>query len=55
MQTHIKPVIVILIIPFPFIEAFYDCAANNFDKQFMITGFPHCIISMDYWYVYSKQ
>ena len=35
--------------------AFYDCSANNFDKQFMITGFPHCVISMDYWYVSDES
>eukprot|EP00795_Rhopilema_esculentum_P000823 gene823-10565_t len=30
--------------------SFYDCSGNNFDKQYMVTGFQHSILSMDYWY-----
>ena len=33
------------------LTAFYDCSGNNFDKQYMVTGFQHSILSMDYWYV----
>lgn len=29
---------------------FYDCSANNFEKQFILTGLDHCVLCMDYWY-----
>jgi len=29
---------------------FYDCSANNFEKQFIVTGLQHCILCMDFWY-----
>ena len=29
---------------------FYDCSANNFEKQFVMTGLDHCVLCMDYWY-----
>ncbi|XP_028518792.1 WD repeat-containing protein 49 [Exaiptasia diaphana] len=29
--------------------AFYDCSANSFDKQFILCGLDHCVLSMDYW------
>ena len=30
--------------------AFYDCAANNFEKHFVVCGFQHSVLCMDYWY-----
>ena len=30
--------------------AFYDCAANNFEKHFVVSGFQHTVLCMDYWY-----
>ena len=30
--------------------AFYDCAANNFEKHFVVSGFQHSVLCMDYWY-----
>lgn len=30
-------------------SAFYDCSANSFDKQFILCGLDHCVLSMDYW------
>lgn len=30
--------------------AFYDCAANNFEKHYVICGFQHSVLCMDYWY-----
>ncbi|XP_066922655.1 cilia- and flagella-associated protein 337-like [Clytia hemisphaerica] len=29
---------------------FYDCSANSFEKQFLLTGLPHCVLCMDYWF-----
>jgi len=30
--------------------SFYDCSANNFEKQFVIAGLDHCVLCMDYWF-----
>lgn len=30
--------------------SFYDCAANNFEKHFVVCGFQHSVLCMDYWY-----
>lgn len=30
--------------------AFYDCAANNLEKHFVVCGFQHSVLCMDYWY-----
>ncbi|KAK3740293.1 hypothetical protein QZH41_018524, partial [Actinostola sp. cb2023] len=29
--------------------AFYDCSANSFEKQFVLSGLDYCVLSMDYW------
>lgn len=29
---------------------FYDCSANSFDKQFVLSGIDHCVLCMDYWF-----
>ena len=29
---------------------FYDCSANNFEKQIIMTGLQHCVLCMDYWF-----
>ena len=30
--------------------SFFDCSANNFEKQFVVAGLDHCVLCMDYWF-----